>query len=63
MSLEAFVNGKKRQNKERNEASIRLDLQLDNPTDEKTNEFSYAQLLQEQKPPDPTKVKLTPKSR
>lgn len=56
MSLEAFVNGQKAKTKEGNGASVRFDLKLDDPTDQVTNEFSYAELVRKETAPEPTKV-------
>ena len=59
MSLEAFVNGQKAKTKEVNGATVRLDLKLANPTDEATNEFSYAELVRKETAPEPAEVSAT----
>jgi hypothetical protein len=45
MSLEAFMNDKKKPQEEGSEWTIRFELKLEISTDDKTNEFSYAQLV------------------
>ena len=45
MELEAVVNGHKKKTGEKLGETLRFDLELASPTEESTNEFSYARLV------------------
>lgn len=47
MSMEAVMNGGKAKSVKETESTLRFHLQLDNPTDETTNEFLYSELTSE----------------
>ena len=51
MALEAFLNGQKLKHSQagQQDATIRFKLDLKEPTDETTNEFSYVWLLQNER--------------
>ena len=45
MALEAYVNGQRKKSPEKSNDTLRFELELAPPTDESTNEFSYAHLV------------------
>lgn len=48
MALEAFINGDKQKTGKKRGRTLRFQLELALPTEESTNEFSYAELVDEE---------------